>query len=52
MFGRAVKDDNCRLSWLPVMMLNGRPEANSIRGANVQLLKNLLPNPSPLNLPV
>src|ERR1051325_2372946 len=38
-FGRDVRDDNCRLSPLPVRMLNGRPEPNSISGANVQSLK-------------
>src|SRR6266403_5765653 len=50
--GRPVSEDNCRLSPLPVMMLKGRPEPNSIRGANVQLLKNLLAKPSPESLPV
>src|SRR5208282_3896442 len=34
--GRPVSEDNCRLSSLPVMMLNGRPELSSIRGARVQ----------------
>src|SRR5271156_2399511 len=37
--GRPVREDNWRLSPLPVMMLNGRPELNSIRGASVQLLR-------------
>src|SRR5450759_3443692 len=50
--GRPVSDDNCRLSPLLVMMLKGRPEPNSIRGANVQLLKSLLAKPLPLSLPV
>src|ERR1700690_4194547 len=50
--GRPVSDDNCRLSPLLVMMLKGRPDANSMRGANVQSLKNLLPKPSPPSLPV
>src|SRR6266567_3157482 len=46
-FGRVVSEDSCRLSGLPVMMLKGRPEPNSIRGANVQLLRSLLAKPSP-----
>src|ERR1700730_11747865 len=50
--GRPVREDNWRLSPLPVMMLNGRPEPNSIRRANVQLLKNLLAKLSPPSLPV
>src|SRR6266404_6508232 len=50
--GRPVSEDNWRLSPLPVRMLNGRPEPNSIRGANVQLLKTLLAKPSPPSLPV
>src|SRR5437660_1269992 len=37
-FGRPVLGENWKLSGLPVMMLNGRPEANSISGATVQLL--------------
>src|SRR5262249_38779767 len=45
-FGREVNDDNCRLSWLPVMMLNGRPAPNSIKGANVQSLSNFPATPS------
>src|ERR1700724_1912781 len=49
--GRPVREDNWRLSPLPVRMLNGRPEPNSIRGATVQLLKSLLAKPSPLSLP-
>src|SRR5229473_2466176 len=48
--GRPVRDDNWRLSPLPVRMLNGRPEPNSIRGATVQLLKSLLARPSPPSL--
>src|SRR5712692_7794341 len=50
--GRPVSDDNCKLSPLPVMMLNGRPELNSTKGAKVQLLKSLLAKPSPESLPV
>src|SRR5271163_1797602 len=50
--GRPVSEDNCRLSPLPVMMLKGRPELSSIRGARVQLLKNLLAKPLPPSLPV
>ena len=38
--GRPVSEDNWRLSPLPVMMLNGRPEQLDDR-ANVQSLKNL-----------
>src|ERR1700733_13977722 len=49
--GRPVREDNCRLSSFPVMMLNGRPEPNSTSGAIVQLLKNLLPKPSPPGFP-
>jgi hypothetical protein len=48
--GRPVREDSCRLSSLPVMTLNGRPEAISISGATVQLLKNLLAKPFPLSL--
>src|SRR3954471_13240309 len=44
-FGREVRDDNCRLSPLPVRMLNGRPDPNSISGAKVQSLKNARANP-------
>src|SRR5579871_1468023 len=51
-FGRPVSDESCRLSPLAVMMLYGRPDATSIRGANVQLLRNFLPNPGPANLPL
>src|SRR6266446_5732353 len=50
--GRPVSEDNCRLSPLPVMILKGRPELNSMRGAKVQLLKSLLAKPSPESLPV
>src|SRR5580692_2019558 len=50
--GRPVNADNCRLSSTPVTMLKGLPEANSIRGASVQLLKNLLVKPSPASLPL
>src|SRR5882762_5292269 len=49
--GRPVREDNCKLSPLPVMMLNGLPEANSIRGAKVQSLK-ILPAKSLPRLPV
>src|SRR5579859_2920319 len=49
--GRPVSDESWKLSPLPVMMLNGRPEAISSSGANVQSLKNLPANPLP-NLPV
>src|SRR5580704_9273472 len=49
--GRPVRDDNCRLSPLPVMMLKGRPELNSIMGEKVQSLKNLRTKPLPLSLP-
>src|SRR5215470_18517291 len=51
-FGRTVKDESCRLLPFPVMMLKGRPEANSTSGAKVQSLRNLLPNPSPPTRPV
>src|SRR6267142_6270471 len=44
--GRPVSEEICRLSPLPVTMLNGRPEANWTSGANVQLLKSLLLNES------
>src|SRR5882757_8418245 len=50
--GRPVSEDNCRLSPLPVMTLNGLPELNSTSGANVQSLKNLLAKPAPESLPV
>ena len=40
-FGRLVLGENWKLSGLPVMMLNGRPEAISRIGAKVQLLKKL-----------
>src|SRR5258707_15651377 len=49
---RPVSEEICRLSPLPVTMLNGRPDANWTSGANVQSLKNLLLNESPPNLPV
>src|SRR5579864_1701716 len=49
--GRPVRDDNWRLSPLPVMMLNGRPEAMSSSGAIVQSLKTLRTKPLP-TLPV
>src|ERR1700686_2609871 len=39
-FGRPVSEDNCRLSPLLVMMLNGRPELNWISGAKIQLLSS------------
>ena len=47
MLGRLVSDESCRLSPLPVMMLNGRPEEISTSGANVQSLSNFLPKPLP-----
>src|SRR5271155_4805421 len=50
-FGRPVSEESCRLSPLPVMMLNGRPVPNSISGASVQLLRNLLLKLEPLILP-
>src|SRR5216684_2649325 len=50
--GRLVKEDNCKLSPLPVMMLNGRPEPNSIKGAKVQSLRNFPANPPPESFPV
>src|SRR5467141_3662403 len=52
MLGRPVRDDSCRLSPLPVMMLNGRPDPNSIKGAKVQSLKIFPANPLPPILPV
>src|SRR6267142_4521500 len=51
-FGRPGKEDNCKLSPLPVMMLKGLPEENSTRGANVQLLRNFLAKLSPDSLPL
>src|SRR5580658_838053 len=51
-FGLPVRADSCRLSSTPVTMLKGLPEANSIKGASVQLLKNLLVKPSPATLPL
>src|SRR6266496_361420 len=51
-FGLPVNDDSWRLSPLPVMMLNGRPELNSISGAKVQSLRKALANPLPLTCPV
>src|SRR5438477_7386047 len=51
-FGRPVLGENWKLSGLPVMMLNGRPEATSIIGAIVQSLKKRLANESPPNLPL
>src|ERR1700704_4908158 len=50
--GRLVREDNCKLSPLPVMMLNGRPEPNSIKGAKVQSLRNFPANPRLEILPV
>src|SRR5258708_23490992 len=50
--GRPVSEDNCKVSPLPVMILNGRPEMNSTSGANVQSLKQLLAKPSPESFPV
>src|SRR5260370_41625512 len=49
--GRPVREDNWRLSPLPVRLLNDRPELYSIRGADVQFLKRFLAKPSPLSLP-
>src|SRR5258706_5522997 len=37
--GLHVSDESCRLSPLPVMMLKGRSELNSINGANVQAIR-------------
>src|SRR4029077_1644770 len=51
-FGRPVSEESWRLSPLPVMMLNGRPEETSSSGATVQLLKNLLTKPLPPSFPV
>src|SRR5207247_2602616 len=51
-FGRPVLGENWKLSGLPVMMLNGRPEANSISGATVQLLNKRRAKPSPESFPV
>src|SRR5258708_26569434 len=52
-FGREVNDDSCKLSPVPVMILKGRPELNSINGANVQSLSSLPAKPSlPMILPV
>ena len=50
-FGRDVKDDNCRLSPLPVRMLNGRPDPNSISGAIVQSLRNARTKPPESTFP-
>src|ERR1035437_10451449 len=50
--GRLVREDNWRLSPPAVMMLNGRPEPNSMRGAKVQLLKSLPAKPLLASLPV
>src|SRR5579863_5891524 len=46
-FGRPVRDDSCRLSPLPVMMLKGRPEETSMMGAKVQSLRNFPLKPLP-----
>src|SRR5579864_4816824 len=46
-FGRPVSEESCRLSPLPVMMLNGRPDETSITGANVQSLISFLPKLPP-----
>ncbi len=43
--GRLVRDDNWKLSPVPVMILKGRPDANSTKGAKVQSLRNLVANP-------
>src|SRR5579864_123652 len=51
-FGRPVKPDNCRLSPFPVTMLNGLPDPNSIRGANVQSLRKACAKPLAPTLPV
>ncbi len=44
--------ENWKLSGLPVMMLNGRPEATSRIGAKVQLLKKRLAKPEPESFPL
>src|SRR5215467_5947343 len=38
-FGRPVSGENWKLSGLPVRILNGLPEATSMMGASVQLLR-------------
>src|SRR3954471_4561885 len=50
-FGLPVSDDSCRLSPLPVRMLNGHPELKSMLGPRVQPLSSLPPKPSPPPLP-
>src|SRR2546423_13825328 len=50
-FGLPVNEDSCRLSPLPVRMLNGRPELKSISGAKVQSLSSLPAKPLPPTLP-
>jgi len=50
--GRLVLGENWKLSGLPVMILNGRPEATSRMGAKVQLLKKWLAKPEPESFPV
>src|ERR1700731_2364965 len=50
-FGRAAVGANWKFVLSPVMIRNGRPEATSMMGATVQLLKNFLANPSPPSLP-
>src|SRR5271154_3818441 len=50
-FGRAELGANWKFVLSPVMIRNGRPDATSTMGANVQLLKNFLAKPSPLNFP-
>ena len=51
-FGLPVRDESCRLSSPPVMMLNGRPEPISSSGAQVRPLKTLLTKALPCTLPV
>src|SRR5579862_1296784 len=50
-FGRAEVGANWKFVLSPVMIRNGRPDAMSIMGATVQLLKNFLAKPSPTSLP-
>src|SRR5581483_11899369 len=52
MIGRPVSGENWKLSALPVMMLNGRPEEISMMGAMVQSLHNLRAKPLVPTLPL
>src|SRR5579862_448665 len=52
MSGRGPLESNWKLSLAPVRMLNGLPEATSIMGATVQLLKNFDEKLSPPSLPL